>query len=160
VPPHADQLKLDNQLCFALYDASRAFTRAYAPLLAEIGLTYPQYLVMLVLWEAEDALSVGALGGRLHLDSGTLTPLLKRLAGQGLVARTRDPGDERRVLISLTPAGDELRARAAAIPGQIYQRCGVPPETAPALMGELSRIVRALGQADEPLPSAGDLTLR
>jgi DNA-binding MarR family transcriptional regulator len=99
---------------------------------------------------ADDALSVGELGGRLHLDSGTLTPLLKRLAYQGLVGRTRDPEDERRVLISLTRDGDELRTRAATIPGQIYQRCGVAPETGTALLSELSGIVRALGQADEP----------
>ena len=91
----ADFLQLDRQLCFALHAASRAMTQAYQPVLAPLGLTYPQYLVMLVLWE-DDGVAVKDLGARLHLDSGTLTPLLKRLASQGLVTRTRDADDERR----------------------------------------------------------------
>src|SRR5689334_3776194 len=92
------QLELDEQLCFALYDASRALIRAYGPLLDRLGLTYPQYITMLALWESEEPMSVGALGARLHLDSGTLTPLLKRLEQLGLVERRRDSADERRVL--------------------------------------------------------------
>ena len=92
--------KVEEHLCFALHTASRAFTRAYAPLLAPLGLTYPQYLVMVVLWEA-DGLSVGELGGRLGLDSGTLTPLLKRLERQGFVERRRDAGDERSVRLQV-----------------------------------------------------------
>ena len=103
-------LLLDNQLCFALYSASLAMTKLYKPWLDELGLTYPQYLVMLVLWE-RDGLAVGELGERLRLDSGTLTPLLKRLEAAGLVSRLRATHDERRVHITLTPAGRKLRAR-------------------------------------------------
>ena len=102
--PHADWLALDHQLCFALYAASLAMTKAYKPLLAPLGITYPQYLVLLVLWEG-DGITVSQLGDRLTLDSGTLTPLLKRLDAQGLLQRQRDAADERRVLLHLTPAG-------------------------------------------------------
>jgi MarR family transcriptional regulator, organic hydroperoxide resistance regulator len=113
----ADQaLLLDNQLCFALYSASLAMTKLYKPLLDELGLTYPQYLVMLVLWES-DGLMVSELGQRLSLDSGTLTPLLKRLEAAGLVSRLRATHDERRVHIHLTAAGRKLKARAAKVPG-------------------------------------------
>ena len=108
-------LALDRQLCFALYAASLTVTKAYKPLLEPLGLTYPQYLVMLVLWDQDD-LAVGQLGERLTLDSGTLTPLLKRLASDGLLRRTRDPVDERRVRVALTDAGRALRARALAVP--------------------------------------------
>jgi MarR family transcriptional regulator, organic hydroperoxide resistance regulator len=108
-------LALDRQLCFALYSASLAMTKTYKPLLDPLGLTYPQYLVMLALW-AQDGLSVGQLGERLSLDSGTLTPLLKRLAAQGLLLRQRDADDERRVRLQLTPAGRALQAHAAAVP--------------------------------------------
>jgi DNA-binding MarR family transcriptional regulator len=111
-------LQLDNQLCFALYSASLAMTKLYKPLLDELGLTYPQYLAMLALWEG-DGLSVSELGQRLHLDSGTLTPLLKRLEATGLIARIRAVDDERRVHISLTAAGRKLRTRAEKIPGCI-----------------------------------------
>lgn len=111
-------LRLDDQLCFSLYAASRAVTSAYTPLLAPLGLTYPQYLVMLVLWEG-DGLSVKALGERLVLDSGTLTPLLKRLEAQGLVQRRRSTQDERVVELFLTAAGSNLRERAATIPEQL-----------------------------------------
>ncbi|RZI82947.1 MAG: MarR family transcriptional regulator [Rubrivivax sp.] len=112
---HEDLLKLDRQLCFALYSASLAMTKLYKPLLAPLGLTYPQYLVMMVLWENQD-LTVNELGDRLQLDSGTLTPLLKRLETAGLVRRQRDPGDERRVRVTLTPEGHSLKDRAQAIP--------------------------------------------
>jgi MarR family transcriptional regulator, organic hydroperoxide resistance regulator len=120
-------LLLDNQLCFALYSASLAMTKLYKPLLAELGLTYPQYLVMLVLWE-RDGLMVSELGERLSLDSGTLTPLLKRLEGLGLVSRIRDVGDERRVHITLSAAGRKLKARAIKIPGCILDaaQCTIP----------------------------------
>ena len=119
-------LLLDNQLCFALYSTSLAMTRVYKPLLDEIGLTYPQYLAMLVLWE-KDGLMVSALGERLFLDSGTLTPLLKRLESSGLIARVRDVEDERRVHITLTAAGRKLKGRAAKIPGCILgaSQCSV-----------------------------------
>ena len=110
--------RLDEQLCFALYSASRAVTAAYRPLLDELGITYPQYLVLLVLWEEQDC-SVGHLGHRLHLDSGTLSPLLKRLENSGLVIRQRAADDERRVEVSLTPAGRALEARAACVPERL-----------------------------------------
>lgn len=124
--PQADVLRLDQQLCFPLYAASNLITRLYRPLLAEIGLTYPQYLVMLVLWESAPQ-SVGALGERLHLDSGTLTPLLKRMEAAGLVDRKRDSGDERRVLIALTPKGADLREAALTIPGRLAACIPAPP---------------------------------
>ena len=113
-------LQLDHQLCFALYSASLAMTKLYKPMLDEMGLTYPQYLALLVLWERDGA-TVSELGERLHLDSGTLTPLLKRLEAAELVTRLRDVQDERRVLIRLTAAGRKLKARAARIPGCVLQ---------------------------------------
>ncbi len=120
-------LRLDNQLCFALYSASLAMTRLYKPLLEDLGLTYPQYLAMLVLWE-RDGLMVSELGERLSLDSGTLTPLLKRLESMGLVARIRAVDDERRVHINLTAAGRRLKGRAARIPECILSasQCSIP----------------------------------
>ena len=110
-----EMLQLDNQLCFAVYSASLAMTKLYKPLLDPLGLTYPQYLAMLVLWQA-DGITVSKLGERLALDSGTLTPLLKRLEAGGLVARIRDVGDERRVHVNLTAAGRKLKSRAASVP--------------------------------------------
>ena len=107
----SDSLLLDDQLCFALYAASRAVTGLYRSLLDGLGLTYPQYLVMLVLWEGAE-LTVSELGERLYLDSATLTPLLKRLQSAGLVTRTRGASDERQVLIALTPAGRALIVRS------------------------------------------------
>lgn len=120
-------LQLDNQLCFALYSTSLAMTKLYKPLLEELGLTYPQYLAMLVLWE-QDGLTVSELGERLYLDSGTLTPLLKRMETAGLVSRLRAVQDERRVHITLTAAGRKLKARAARIPGCILSatQCSIP----------------------------------
>ena len=120
-------LLLDNQLCFALYSASLAMTKLYKPLLDDLGLTYPQYIAMLVLWE-RDGLMVSELGERLSLDSGTLTPLLKRLEALGLVARIRDVQDERRVHITLTSTGRKLKSRAAKIPGCILaaSQCSIP----------------------------------
>jgi DNA-binding MarR family transcriptional regulator len=113
-------LQLDHQLCFALYSASLAMTKLYKPLLAELGLTYPQYLALLALWE-RDGLQVSELGARLFLDSGTLTPLLKRLEAAGLVRRQRSGDDERRVHIHLTASGQALKARAAQVPGCILE---------------------------------------
>ncbi|MDO9479305.1 MAG: MarR family transcriptional regulator [Hydrogenophaga sp.] len=113
-------LRLDNQLCFALYSASLAMTKLYKPLLDELGITYPQYLVLLVLWE-RDGLTVSELGERLSLDSGTLTPLLKRLEAAGLLSRLRDATDERRVLIRLTADGRKLKTRAQRIPGCVLE---------------------------------------
>jgi DNA-binding MarR family transcriptional regulator len=113
-------LQLDHQLCFALYSASLAMTKLYKPLLAALGLTYPQYLALLALWE-RDGLQVSELGARLFLDSGTLTPLLKRLEAAGLVRRQRSSDDERRVHIHLTASGRALKARAAQVPGCVLQ---------------------------------------
>jgi MarR family transcriptional regulator, organic hydroperoxide resistance regulator len=118
-----DPLQLDDQLCFALYHASRALTRAYAPLLEPLGLTYPQYLVLLVLWE-RDGLPVKEVGDRLALDSGTLTPLCKRLEQQGLVERRRGEDDERLVRIHLTSEGRALRGKARKIPAELACRAG------------------------------------
>ena len=113
--PHPAALQLDNQLCFAVYAASLAMTKAYKPLLGALGLTYPQYLVLLVLWEQDDR-PVTELGERLFLDSGTLTPLLKRMEAAGWIQRQRSTQDERKVHIVLTPAGWALREQAACIP--------------------------------------------
>ncbi len=117
---------LADQLCFAVYSTAHAFNRFYKPLLERLGLTYPQYLVMLVLWE-HDGLAVKDIGERLFLDSGTLTPLLKRMEGMGLVKRTRSTEDERQVLIALTAQGHELREKARTLPQSILaaSQCSV-----------------------------------
>lgn len=129
-------LTLDEQLCFALYSASRAVTARYRPLLDALGLTYPQYLVMLVLWESGPA-TVSALGGRLRLDSGTLSPLLKRLESAGFVGRYRRAEDERAVEVRLTAKGRRLRERAEAIPRVICGATGLPEQAAASLTAEL-----------------------
>jgi DNA-binding MarR family transcriptional regulator len=113
-----DPQRLDNQICFAVYSAAHAFNRVYKPLLDRLGLTYPQYLVMLVLWERDDV-PVKDIGEKLFLDSGTLTPLLKRLEAAHLVKRTRSREDERQVLIALTPQGHALKEKARAVPQSI-----------------------------------------
>lgn len=118
-------LLLDNQLCFALYSTSLAMTKLYQPLLKALGLTYPQYLVMLVLWES-DGISVSELGERLFLDSGTLTPLLKRLQHAGLLQRQRSAVDERRVQIVLSPAGQALREQAKLVPQCVLKAVDCP----------------------------------
>lgn len=117
-PTADDLLKIDNFVCFALYSAGHAFTRLYKPLLDPLGLTYPQYLVMAVLWE-KDGRTVGEIGEKLLLESSTLTPLLKRLETAGMVRRTRDQDDERVVRIQLTPKGTELKQKAIEIPQAI-----------------------------------------
>jgi DNA-binding MarR family transcriptional regulator len=148
--PLRDPQDLDEQLCFALYSASRAVTRAYAPLLAPLGLTYPQYLVLLVLWQRDGA-SVKQLGARLALDSGTLTPLLKRLEHQGLVERRRADDDERVVRIHLTAEGRARRARARKVPAALACRAGYDPASERSirelarLRGELIALARRLG---------------
>ena len=110
--------RLDHQLCFALYSSSLVMTKLYKPLLGALGLTYPQYLVLLALWQA-DAIGVGELGEQLYLDSGTLTPLLKRMEAAGLLLRARAVGDERRVIVTLTAAGRALRRKAEGVPQQV-----------------------------------------
>ena len=119
------RLDLDAQLCFPLYAASRAVTRAYGPLLRDVGLTYPQYLTLLALWEDGEPMTVGELGARLRLDSGTLTPVLKRLEEAGLVTRRRDPEDERLVLVETTAAGRDLQDQVAEVPARLVESLGL-----------------------------------
>ncbi|MCA0145824.1 MarR family winged helix-turn-helix transcriptional regulator [Blastococcus sp. LR1] len=119
----APSVALDDQLCFALYAASRAVTARYRPMLDELGLTYPQYLVMMLLWETDNQ-TVGQLGNRLALDSGTLSPLLKRLTAAGLVSRHRRVEDERSVSIALTDAGRALREKSVAISEEMIGAIG------------------------------------
>lgn len=143
---HDAWLQLDRQLCFALYSSSLAMTRLYRPLLEPLGLTYPQYLVMLVLWET-DGLSVSQLGQRLSLDSGTLTPLLKRLQALGHVERRRSRDDERRVELHLTTAGRALRAQALDIPRRLA--CASHCE-----LEELTALTRRLHELRDRLQAA------
>jgi MarR family transcriptional regulator, organic hydroperoxide resistance regulator len=141
--PTPDHLLLDQQLCFALYAASRSVTGIYRPLLEPLGLTYPQYLVMLVLWE-RDGLTVRELGQRLQLDSGTLTPLLKRLQGAGLVNRQRRTEDEREVEIRLTEAGLALREQASAVPECLVQCLKLSLDQVQDLRDQLKQLTRQL----------------
>jgi DNA-binding MarR family transcriptional regulator len=143
-----DALKLGDQLCFAVYSATHAFNRVYKPLLAALGLTYPQYLTMLVLWEQDDV-AVKAIGERLGLDSGTLTPLLKRLEKLGLVARRRDPDDERSVRIALTDEGRALKARAQDIPLALGCAIGRPLPDIVRLRQDIAALRDALNAAAE-----------
>ncbi len=138
-------LNLDNQLCFALYAATHAITRAYRPLLNELGITYPQYLVMVVLWE-NDAVPVGEIARRLELDAAALTPLVKRLEALELVTRQRDHRDERVVRISLSPAGYALRSRALRVKDQIVCRTTLSPADASALRLQLRALTAALAE--------------
>ena len=133
-------LKLDNQLCFVLYAASRAVTQTYRPLLDGLDLTYPQYLVMLVLWE-RDGLTVNEIGDRLRLDSGTLTPLLKKLEARGFLNRSRDKEDERRVIISLLPEGMKLKKKAAGIPEMLLCRSGLSVDEFSELRQKINSII-------------------
>jgi len=139
-----DPLTLDKQLCFAIYAAGHAFTRFYKPRLDALEITYPQYLVFLVLWERDD-LTVKALGERLYLDSGTITPLLKRLEARGFVERRKDDEDERQVRVLLTPAGRALRAKALAIPLAVAGASGMDIEVMESLRDELDRLRVRLG---------------
>ena len=135
-----EQLKLENQLCFPLYAAARAVVGKYGPLLKDLGLTYTQYIVMMVLWE-NDGVSVRSLGEKLHLDSGTLTPLLKKLESIGYVTRKRSEEDERVVLVSLTDTGRGLKEKAAEVPGEVASCVPLTPEEAAALYGLLYKII-------------------
>lgn len=154
LPGMADEelLRLDQQICFSLNAASRAFGGVYRVLLRDLGLTYPQYLVMLVLWEDGD-LPVKRIGERLRLDSGTLSPLLKRLESAGLVRRERSPEDERSVTVSLTSEGSALRERAGRVPRRLLAATGLPVEDLAALRELLERVTGALDSAAvEPAP--------
>jgi MarR family transcriptional regulator, organic hydroperoxide resistance regulator len=136
-------LLLENQLCFALYSASLTMTKLYKPLLQTLGVTYPQYLVMLTLWERDDV-TVSEVGERLYLDSGTLTPLLKRLELSGLVHRQRAVKDERQVIVSLTDMGKSLRQQAQTIPQQVSCAAQCSLDELKALTGQLQRLRAAM----------------
>ncbi|MBV2366314.1 MarR family winged helix-turn-helix transcriptional regulator [Streptomonospora nanhaiensis] len=161
----ADALRHDRQLCFAVYAASRALTGLYRELLAEVGLTYPQYLVLLVLWE-RGTLSVKELGTALRLDSGTLSPLLRRMEEAGLVRRRREAADDRVVLVSATPEGAALRARVRGVPGRVLEATGMTAAEAAELRTALDRLtgsagaaaaeLRARRTADGPEPAGAD----
>ncbi|WP_033341346.1 MarR family winged helix-turn-helix transcriptional regulator [Catenuloplanes japonicus] len=137
-----DLLALERQVCFALSVASRSVVGVYRPLLEPMGLTHPQYLVMLALWQ-RSPLSVKELSGQLMLDPGTLSPLLKRLEAGGLVRRDRDPDDERSLAVTLTDAGRALRAEAEKIPGTIVERLGIPVGRLQELHAALTTVIAA-----------------
>lgn len=143
LPSELDPLSLDNQICFALYTAAQAIKKSYRPLLDELGLTYPQYIVMIVLWQT-DGLKVSDIGERLNLDSGTLTPVLKRLEHTGLVRRARRLHDEREVEISLTEVGRALRPRAIGVRETIVQQLGMSDDALASLRGDLKNLVNVL----------------
>ena len=137
--------RLDHQLCFALYSSSLVMTKLYKPVLAALGLTYPQYLVLLVLWET-DAVSVSELGTRLFLDSGTLTPLLKRMEAAGWLTRLRAVDDERRVIVSLTSAGRALRRKAQHVPNEVACAAGCELDELASLTRRLQALRTNVGQ--------------
>lgn len=135
-----EQLKLENQLCFPLYASAKEVVKRYKPYLDEIGLTYTQYIAMMVLWEHQ-TINVKTLGEYIYLDSGTLTPLLKRLESAGFIERNRDSKDERNVIIKLTPAGEALKEPASLIPDKIKQCLPITPEEAVTLYQLLYKIL-------------------
>lgn len=140
-------LKLDQQLCFALYSAGLAMNKLYRKLLSQLGLTYPQYLVMLVLWE-RDQLTVSEIGERLFLDSATLTPLLKRLESAALLSRLRSTEDERQVIISLTDQGRALKKQAGSVPLAVFCATGCEFDEVVALKGQLTQLREHLANQD------------
>jgi DNA-binding MarR family transcriptional regulator len=142
-------LKLDDFLCFAVYSAGHAFTRVYKPLLDRLGLTYPQYLVMVVLWE-EDGQTVGSLADRLFLESSTLTPMLKRLEAMDLVSRRRDRTDERVVRIELTEPGRALREQARDVPDCIVDASGLNGAELKTLQQQIKALRASLAAATAP----------
>ena len=148
-------LALGQQLCFAVYSAAHAFNRTYKPLLDRFGLTYPQYLVLLALWQA-DSMTVKSIGAQLGLDSGTLSPLLKRLETAGFVSRTRDSGDERQVIIRLTEKGKSLKAEAFNVLASIGTATGCTMEEAAELRIALQGLSRHLDQVQSPDGDNGD----
>ncbi|MEK0314204.1 MarR family winged helix-turn-helix transcriptional regulator [Cohnella sp. 56] len=138
-----DKLRLDNQTCFAVYACAKEITKLYQPVLKTLGLTYTQYIAMLALWE-RDGVSVKELGERLYLDSGTLTPLLKKLESQGLLTRVRDAADERQLLIKLTERGIALKARALEVPELAFCRTGVDVELLMSVRSQMNELMAAL----------------
>lgn len=145
-PEEIDPLALENQVCFALAVAARSVIALYRPLLEPLGLTHPQYLVMLALW-GEEPLSVTALSEKLALDPGTLSPLLKRLEAQGYLERRRVPGNERTLAVTLTAGGRALRAQAERIPPAIVERLGMPVDELLRLHGDLGAVIAAAREA-------------
>lgn len=148
-----EQLKLENQICFPIYAAARLITREYQPMLDELGLTYPQYLALLVLWE-RDSLSVNEIGRKLLLNTNTVTPLLKRMEAQGLVARRRSADDERRVIVSLTPQGRALQEQASAIPAKLVAGLNgddVDEQALHDMMTQLQKIIHHLSEKQSGL---------
>ncbi|MDO4521944.1 MAG: MarR family transcriptional regulator [Eubacteriales bacterium] len=143
MPQKYDSLKLENQLCFPLYACSREITKAYAPFLDKLDLTYTQYITMMVLWEHR-TISVKAMGELLHLGSGTLTPLLKKMEQKGLLTRTRDTQDERVVMVSLTPKGEAMREDALEVPQNMGACIHLTQEEAGQLYGILYKILHSL----------------
>lgn len=139
-----DVLRLDNQLCFPLYACSREVIRRYKPVLDEIDLTYTQYIAMLVLWECR-SVTAKELGSRLYLDSGTLTPLLKKLEAKGLLTRRRSAQDERSLIVAITPEGEALRERAAHIPAEMGRCMPLEPSEAETLLRLLRKIMDSAG---------------
>src|SRR5262249_20083973 len=138
-----EALKLRQQVCFALYSASRAVTSAYRPILERLGLTYPQYVALLVLWERGDT-TVKDLGSELMLDSGSLSPLLKRLEAAGLVERRRNTADERSVVVGLTDAGRSLKCEAVGVPMELASKTGLAPDDLAALRDTLAALTATL----------------
>ncbi|MDK1384692.1 MarR family transcriptional regulator [Sinorhizobium sp. 8-89] len=143
-----EALTLGQQLCFAVYSAGHAFNRTYKPLLDRFGLTYPQYLVLLALWQ-QDRMTVKRIGEEMGLDSGTLSPLLKRLEAAGYVSRLRDPGDERQVIVSLTEKGRHLKAEAFGILAEIGKASGCTLEEIRDLREALHRLTQRLGSSQQ-----------
>ncbi|HEY2135008.1 MAG TPA: MarR family transcriptional regulator [Xanthobacteraceae bacterium] len=137
--PDGEPSPLNDMLCFTVYSTAHAFNSVYKPLLDALKLTYPQYLVMLALWERDDV-TVTGIGRQLHLDSGTLTPLLKRLESAGLIRRMRDPADERQVRISLTPKGTALREKARTVRRDVLGACSQSSDELKALNAQLIRL--------------------
>jgi DNA-binding MarR family transcriptional regulator len=160
----APPVPLEDQLCFSIYSAEMAIQRTYKPFLDELELTYPQYLVLNVLWR-EDAQTVGGIAQRLALEPSTLTPLLKRMEAAGLVRRTRNPEDERQVIVALTPEGDRLRFRAGCVNDSLLAASGQSPGS----LAELNRLVLQLRDAiyahtgaldaAEPAPASGSKSI-
>lgn len=143
--PH-EWMKLDNQLCFAFYTCSREIMKLYRPLLSQFGLTYTQYITLLSLWE-RDGVTVKELGAKLFLDSGTLTPLLKKLENAGLITRTRDKADERNVIIELTDRGRALQEQAAEVPLKLYADTKVTREDIAAMHNHINSFLHKIGGA-------------
>ncbi|WP_079710177.1 MarR family winged helix-turn-helix transcriptional regulator [Paraliobacillus ryukyuensis] len=141
-------IKLEDQICFALYATTREMTKRYRPLLEELNITYPQYLVLLVLWE-QDGITVKELGSRLYLDSGTLTPMLKRMADNDLIERKRSAEDERKVVVTLTETGKKAKEDAACIPARLLENVDAEPAEVEKLKETLMKMLKSLHELNE-----------